>query len=189
MRRSRRHQQQRRASRTPSRPETCATNSITEFAATMNPAETMNAAAVHPDDPPYQSRSRPERTNLKADVNIASRDVALDQTLFDTFDGGSVTLEDATDVQIRRLLNAIPPIDDPVHIRIRRVIARARRPNTWFRGRRWDGMAHPHRMLNFHGFIASSTGSLWNAAGRANSGPNTGEQLDALPSRSALWFA
>jgi hypothetical protein len=38
------------------------------------------------------------------------------------------------------------------------------------------------------GFVDSSTGSLWNAAGRAVSGPNTGEQLNARPSRSAFWF-
>jgi|GEM_PF-4476904 len=39
------------------------------------------------------------------------------------------------------------------------------------------------------GFVDDQTGSTWNAAGRATAGPASGDQLTALPGRSAFWFA
>lgn len=49
------------------------------------------------------------------DIDVSQHDVPLDDVHFDTFDGGSVTLADS-DAQLRaRLLDAIPPINDPVY--------------------------------------------------------------------------
>lgn len=45
------------------------------------------------------------------DTSIAS--VPLDEVVFDTFDGGSVPLSEAGAATIDRLLDAIPPIDEP----------------------------------------------------------------------------
>lgn len=42
-------------------------------------------------------------------------EVPADQIIFDTFDGRSVALSDADDATIARLLDAIPPIDDPTY--------------------------------------------------------------------------
>lgn len=78
----------------------------------------------------------------------------LDEIVYDTFDGGSVTMADATETQILGLLNAIPPIDEPNY-----------GPGTeahWLTpddlvlgfvaadGTAW---AHPHRVLNFHEIV------------------------------------
>ena len=45
------------------------------------------------------------------DRSIAA--VPLDEIIFDTFDGGSVPLSEADEQTVERLLDAIPPIDDP----------------------------------------------------------------------------
>ncbi|MEM9468175.1 MAG: DUF3179 domain-containing (seleno)protein [Actinomycetota bacterium] len=47
----------------------------------------------------------------RVDTSIAA--VPLDEVVFDTFDGGSVPLSDADDATIARLLDAIPPVDEP----------------------------------------------------------------------------
>ncbi|MEM9519510.1 MAG: DUF3179 domain-containing (seleno)protein [Actinomycetota bacterium] len=52
-----------------------------------------------------------EGTIPRVDTSIAS--VPLDEVVFDTFDGGSVPLSEADEATIDRLLDAIPPVDDP----------------------------------------------------------------------------
>ncbi len=49
----------------------------------------------------------------KAGVNVSVADVALSDVVFDTFDGGSITLEEASASRIEGLLDAIPPLDEP----------------------------------------------------------------------------
>ncbi len=48
-------------------------------------------------------------------VLLAEGEVSADDIIFDTFDGGSVSLSDADEATIARLLDAIPPIDDPAY--------------------------------------------------------------------------
>ncbi|MCL1588111.1 MAG: DUF3179 domain-containing protein, partial [Actinomycetia bacterium] len=52
---------------------------------------------------------------LPPDVDMTIHSVPLDEIHFDTFDGGSVTLADSTSEIRDALLDAIPPIDDPVY--------------------------------------------------------------------------
>jgi hypothetical protein len=151
----------------------------------LDPVEAFNAASVDPDDvPDPQADADVAERNLLADVNIAIADVALETIVFDTFDGGSVSLAEATDEQVRSLLNVIPPIDNPVYM--------PGREAAWLTGDDLvlgyiadDGTAwaHPHRVLNFHEIVNTTF------AGRSITGPAEGAQLEALTSRSAYWFA
>ncbi|MEM8708833.1 MAG: DUF3179 domain-containing (seleno)protein, partial [Actinomycetota bacterium] len=55
---------------------------------------------------------------MAGDVDVPRLDrsvsaVPLDEVVFDTFDGGSVPLSEADDATVDRLLDAIPPIDEP----------------------------------------------------------------------------
>ena len=96
---------------------------------------------------------RSER-NLVAGVNLAIADVDLAEVVFDTFDGGSIPLSEASESQILGLLNAIPPIDDPAYV--------SGTDTDWLTdddlvlgfvaadGTAW---AHPHRILNFHEIV------------------------------------
>ena len=52
---------------------------------------------------------------LPPNVDMTIHSVPLDEIHFDTFDGGSVTLADSTPEIRAALLDAIPPIDDPVY--------------------------------------------------------------------------
>ncbi len=126
----------------------------------LDPVEAFNAASVDPADVPDPGADADiNERNLLADVNIAIADVALEAIVFDTFDGGSVSLADATDEQVRGLLNVIPPIDNPVYM-----------PGSeaaWLTdddlvlgyiaddGTAW---AHPHRVLNFHEIVNTTFG-------------------------------
>jgi hypothetical protein len=49
------------------------------------------------------------------EVDLSSHSVPLDDVHFDTFDGGSVPLSESTPELRARLLDAIPPIDEPVY--------------------------------------------------------------------------
>ncbi|MCH7586348.1 MAG: DUF3179 domain-containing protein [Acidobacteria bacterium] len=49
------------------------------------------------------------------DVDLSMHSVPLEEVYFDTFDGGSVRLSDSTSELRARLLDAIPPIDNPVY--------------------------------------------------------------------------
>lgn len=126
-----------------------------------NPIEEFNAAAVEPGDvpDPLAEGDLAER-ELKADVNIALHSVPLSDIVFDTFDGGSISLPEATEDEIRGLLNAIPPIDDPVYVS--GVDAAWLDPDDLVLGFvAGDGTAwaYPHRVMNFHEIVNTTLGS------------------------------
>lgn len=122
---------------------------------TLDPVEARNRATANLDGvPDPQADADLAERNLRAGVNIAIADVALEDIVFDTFDGGSVTLADATATQIEGLLNAIPPLDDPVYTSIADA--------AWltdddlvlgYVGSDGSAWAHPHRVLNFHEIV------------------------------------
>ena len=98
--------------------------------------------------------SEPESApTLFAGVDISRFEVPLEEIIFDTFDGGSVSLTEATETQVLALLNAIPPIVNP----------RSESDSTWLTdddlvltvvdadGEAW---AWPHRILNFHEIVS-----------------------------------
>lgn len=67
------------------------------------------AAVACTDDDTFEMA---DATTIPAvDTSIAA--VPLDEIVFDTFDGGSVPLSEAGSATIDRLLDAIPPIDEP----------------------------------------------------------------------------
>jgi len=90
-------------------------------------------------------------------TGIPNRDsaiVPLDEIFFDTFDGGSIPLSEASDNNIVDLLDRIPPIDNPAYID----------PATdpWLEDEDLvlgyiaeDGQAYayPHKILNFHEIV------------------------------------
>lgn len=112
-----------------------------------SPAHVAGQSGDVPEEPP-------EERTLFAGVNIAIADVPLDEVVFDTFDGGSITLAEASEEQVLGLLNAIPPLDDPNYM--------AGADADWLAdddlvlgyvaedGTAW---AHPHRVLNFHEIV------------------------------------
>ena len=94
----------------------------------------------------------PEEFNGLTDTDQAI--VPLNEVVFDTFDGGSITLDEANDGDVVRLLDAIPPIDNPAYID----------PDTdpWLDDQDLilgyvdaDGQAYayPHKILNFHEIV------------------------------------
>ena len=94
----------------------------------------------------------PEQFNGLTDTSQAI--VELQDVVFDTFDGGSITLDEANDGDVVRLLDAIPPIDNPAYID----------PATdpWLEDEDLilgyvaeDGQAYayPHKILNFHEIV------------------------------------
>ncbi len=54
-------------------------------------------------------------SNVVPPVDVSRHSVPLEEIVFDTFDGGSVPLSDADAATIERLLDAIPPINDPTY--------------------------------------------------------------------------
>ncbi len=95
-----------------------------------------------------------EGSAVKAGVDVSITDVPLSDVVFDTFDGGSVTLEAATEEQILGLLDAIPPIDSPVY----EPGASSEQMNDddlviGFVGDDGSAWAYPHRILNFHEIV------------------------------------
>jgi hypothetical protein len=65
--------------------------------------------------PPETSTPPAESPQIPPDVDLSISSVPLEEVYFDTFDGGSVPLSDSTPELRNRLLDAIPPIDDPVY--------------------------------------------------------------------------
>jgi len=121
----------------------------------QDPIEALNAQLVAPDDVPDPDAEQDlSERNLFAGVNIAISDVALGDVIFDTFDGGSVSLVEASESQVEGLRNAIPPINRPNYVPVR--------GNDWLSdddlvlgyvaddGQAW---AHPHRILNLHEIV------------------------------------
>ena len=94
----------------------------------------------------------PEEFNGLTDTSQAI--VELQDVVFDTFDGGSITLDEANDGDVVRLLDAIPPIDNPAYID----------PDTdpWlddqdlvlgYVDENGQAYAYPHKILNFHEIV------------------------------------
>ncbi len=87
----------------------------------------------------------------------AVRSVPLEEIHFDTFDGGSVSLADATPELIARLLDKIPPIDEPTY----EPVGDAR----WlsrddvilgFVDRSGHAWAYPVKIMNFHEIVSDT---------------------------------
>ncbi len=90
----------------------------------------------------------------KAGVNIAVADVPLSEVVFDTFDGGSITLEEASESRIESLLDAIPPIDEPRYEPgATSTDMAADDLVVGFVGRDGSAWAYPHRILNLHEIV------------------------------------
>lgn len=78
----------------------------------------------------------------------------LDEIFFDTFDGGSVSLADASPEQINSLRDAIPPIDDPRYsdgadnecLSDDDIVL-------GYVGDDGTALAYPHKILNFHEIV------------------------------------
>ncbi len=95
-----------------------------------------------------------EQPQIVAGINLSVHDVPLSDIVFDTFDGGSVPLSEASEGQILDLLDAIPPIDEPRYSDGRD--AGWLKPDDLVLGYVGvDGstFAYPHRVLNFHEIV------------------------------------
>ena len=130
--------------------------SATSSAEPTDLVEAFNAQAAN-GIPDAESDANTSERRLFAGVNIAIADVDLADIIFDTFDGGSLPLSTATEEQVLRLLNAIPPINEPAYQEASQA--------EWLDdddlvlgfvaddGTAW---AHPHRILNFHEIVNTS---------------------------------
>lgn len=119
--------------------------------------------------------------------------VSLDEVFFDTFDGGRIALSDASDADIIRLLDAIPPIDNPDYID----------PATdpWLEDDDFvlgyiadDGQAYafPHKILNFHEIVNDTFADvpvLISYCPLCNSGVVFDRRLDDLRQDGELTFS
>ncbi len=80
-----------------------------------------SASTASPSDPSVDTATTPqgpssvEEAPTPPDVDLSAHSVPLDEIYFDTFDGGSVPLSESTAELRLRLLDAIPPIDQPVY--------------------------------------------------------------------------
>ena len=90
---------------------------------------------------------------------LSNRTVELGDIVFDTFNGGSVTLDQATASTIARLSDAIPPIDQPVY--------GDAGTGDWldpsdlvlgFVASDGSAYAYPHKILNFHEIVNDELG-------------------------------
>lgn len=64
---------------------------------------------------PTERSSAIEPAAVPPDVDASTFSVAPSEILFDTFDGGSVPLSESDSMLRARLLDRIPPIDDPIY--------------------------------------------------------------------------
>ena len=119
--------------------------------------------------------------------------VSLSDVVFDTFDGGSITLDEASNNDVERLLDAIPPIDNPAYID----------PDTdpWLDDQDLilgyvaeDGQAYayPHKILNFHEIVNDTLADvpvLVSFCPLCRSGVVFDRRLDDLRQDSELTFS
>jgi hypothetical protein len=75
---------------------------------------TSNNSTALP-DPVEPGPSIEELPRMPPAIDLGTHSVPLEAIHFDTFDGGSVPLSESTSELRARLLDAIPPIDDPVY--------------------------------------------------------------------------
>lgn len=94
------------------------------------------------------------------DVDTSRSSVPLDQILFDTFDGQTVPLSESTPELRSRLLDAIPPIDDPVYEGPEGGDWLA--PDDLILGyiAGGDAYAYPFKILNFHEIVNDELGGI-----------------------------
>lgn len=96
----------------------------------------------------------PTVIEVPPDVDLDEHSVPLSEIVFNTFDGGSVSLEDSTPGLRARLLDAIPPIDRPIY--------GGREAGDWLDpddvvvGYTSEGAAYayPVKILNFHEIVS-----------------------------------
>ena len=119
--------------------------------------------------------------------------IELSDVFFDTFDGGSIPLDEASDSDIERLLDSIPPIDNPAYID----------PDTdpWLDDQDLilgyvaeDGQAYayPHKILNFHEIVNDTLAGvpvLISYCPLCNSGVVFDRRLDDLRQDGELTFS
>lgn len=111
----------------------------------------LAAACGDGGDPRLAGDEAVGRTEL-AGTDLTRHEVPLDEIIFDTFDGGSLRLTEASGAEVEALLDAIAPIDDATY----------EQDPDWLpltdlvlgmvdsTGRAW---AWPHRILNFHEIV------------------------------------
>jgi len=120
----------------------CTDDSEESIAETEPTVTTTRAASPEPTTP-----------GIPPDIDMGRHSVPLEDIHFDTFDGGSVPLSESTPQLRARLLDAIPPIDDPVY-----GDASAGdwlEPNDLVMGFVGDDQtyAYPFKILNFHEIV------------------------------------
>ena len=108
-------------------------------------------AACGDSDPRRVGSEVDGRTEV-AGTDLTRAEVPLELVIFDTFDGGSLPLTEASEAEVEALLDAIPPIDRPTY----------ERDPAWLNdddlvlamvddsGQAW---AWPHRILNLHEIV------------------------------------
>ena len=90
---------------------------------------------------------------LPPDIDLEHHSVPLQDIYFDTFDGGAVPLSESTEELRSRLLDAIPPIDEPVY--------GPASAGDWLAGddlvlgylSTGQAYAYPFKILNFHEIV------------------------------------
>ncbi len=95
-------------------------------------------------------------------TDLTRAEVGLEEVIFDTFDGGSIPLSEASEAQVARLLDAIPPIDEPRY--------QSAADAGWLDGDdlvigyvgpdSGEAFAYPHRVLNLHELVAEEIDGL-----------------------------
>lgn len=93
-------------------------------------------------------------------VDTSKASVPLDRIIFDTFDGGSVRLTNATDELLLRLRNAIPPLNNPKYDPADSVTYL--KPDALVIGYSAgnEHYAYPFQILNFHEFVNDELGGV-----------------------------
>lgn len=112
-----------------------------------------SAGVSSPEPTQPQDGSTVDAATGVPDVDTSTHSVPLDEILFDTFDGRTVSLPESTPELRSRLLDAIPPIDDPVYEDVTGgdwlvaddlVLGYVAGDQAW---------AYPLRILNFHEIV------------------------------------
>jgi len=102
----------------------------------------------------------PSRIQTPPDVDLSRHSVPLEEVYFDTFDGEAVPLSESTVELRRRLLDAIPPIDQPVYgdasagswlLPVDLVVGYSADDQAF---------AFPFKILNFHEIVNDELGGL-----------------------------
>lgn len=102
-----------------------------------------------------------DRDEVVAGVDLSKRSVRLEDVYFDTFDGASIPLPEASPTDVERLLDAIPPLDHPAY--------EGPEGGAWlddddlvlgYVTDAGDAYAYPHRILAFHEIVNDDLGGV-----------------------------